>query len=88
MDQRSFRQSDMVTWVPKVENGFALLPDAPGIGEAEDGADGEAPQKPLGAGVAEHPRHGDQEEEGEILGGDKAEADPVPHAILFQCVSH
>ena len=32
MDQRSFRQSDMVTWVPKVENGFALLPDAPGIG--------------------------------------------------------
>lgn len=32
MDQRSFRQSDMVTWVPRVENGFALLPDAPGIG--------------------------------------------------------
>ncbi|WP_071430033.1 mandelate racemase/muconate lactonizing enzyme family protein [Angelakisella massiliensis] len=32
MDQKSFRQSDMVTWVPKVENGFALLPQTPGIG--------------------------------------------------------
>ena len=32
MDQHSFRQSDMVTWVPTVENGFALLPTAPGIG--------------------------------------------------------
>ena len=32
MDQKSFRQSDMVTWVPQVENGFALLPTAPGIG--------------------------------------------------------
>jgi len=32
MDQKSFRQSDMVTWVPKVENGFALLPTASGIG--------------------------------------------------------
>jgi len=29
---KSFRQSDMVTWTPKVENGFALLPQAPGIG--------------------------------------------------------
>lgn len=28
----SFRQSDMVTWVPKVEQGYALLPTAPGIG--------------------------------------------------------
>jgi galactonate dehydratase len=27
-----FKQSDMVTWVPKVENGFASLPTAPGIG--------------------------------------------------------
>lgn len=32
MDQHSFRQSDMVTWVPTVENGFASLPTAPGIG--------------------------------------------------------
>lgn len=32
VDQKSFKQSDMVNWVPKVENGFALLPDAPGIG--------------------------------------------------------
>lgn len=32
LDIKSFRQSDMVTWVPRVENGFALLPDAPGIG--------------------------------------------------------
>lgn len=30
--QTSFRQSDMVTWVPKVENGYALLPTTPGIG--------------------------------------------------------
>ena len=32
MDQKAFKQSDMVNWVPKVENGFALLPEAPGIG--------------------------------------------------------
>lgn len=32
INQKSFRQSDMVTWVPKVENGFALLPETPGIG--------------------------------------------------------
>ncbi len=32
MDRKSFRQSDMVTWVPKVENGFACLPADPGIG--------------------------------------------------------
>lgn len=32
MDLKSFRQSDMVTWVPKVEHGYALLPEAPGIG--------------------------------------------------------
>lgn len=32
VDQKSFTQRDMVTWVPKVENGFALLPEAPGIG--------------------------------------------------------
>ena len=32
MNQKSFSQSDMVTWVPKIENGFALLPEAPGIG--------------------------------------------------------
>ncbi len=28
----SFTQADMVTWVPQVENGFALLSEAPGIG--------------------------------------------------------
>lgn len=32
MDQKSFSQADMVTWVPRVENGFALLSDKPGIG--------------------------------------------------------
>ncbi len=32
VNQKSFKQSDMVTWVPKVENGFALLSDKPGIG--------------------------------------------------------
>lgn len=32
IDQNAFKQSDMVTWVPKVVNGFALLPEAPGIG--------------------------------------------------------
>ncbi|MGE4352574.1 MAG: mandelate racemase/muconate lactonizing enzyme family protein [Oscillospiraceae bacterium] len=32
MDQKSFKQSDMVTWVPKVVNGYALLPESPGIG--------------------------------------------------------
>lgn len=28
----SFRQCDMVTWVPRVEKGFAEIPTAPGIG--------------------------------------------------------
>jgi galactonate dehydratase len=28
----NFKQSDMVTWVPTVEHGFANLPTAPGIG--------------------------------------------------------
>ena len=32
IDQKSFSQKDMVTWIPKVENGFALLPEEPGIG--------------------------------------------------------
>lgn len=32
VNEKAFKQSDMVTWVPKVENGFALLPEAPGIG--------------------------------------------------------
>jgi galactonate dehydratase len=32
MEQKSFSQKDMVTWVPAVENGFALLPETPGIG--------------------------------------------------------
>lgn len=32
VDRKSFSQKDMVTWIPKVENGFALLPEAPGIG--------------------------------------------------------
>lgn len=32
MNQHSFRQSDMVTWTPTVENGYALLPEGPGIG--------------------------------------------------------
>lgn len=32
MDLHSFKQSDMVTWVPKVKDGFALLPETPGIG--------------------------------------------------------
>ena len=32
MGQKSFSQKDMVTWVPRVENGFALLPETPGIG--------------------------------------------------------
>jgi len=32
MNQKAFKQSDLVTWVPKVENGFALLPETPGIG--------------------------------------------------------
>jgi galactonate dehydratase len=32
VDQKAFKQSDRVTWVPKVENGFALLSDKPGIG--------------------------------------------------------
>lgn len=32
VNQNAFKQSDMVTWVPKVVNGFALLPEAPGIG--------------------------------------------------------
>ena len=32
LDFNSFKQSDMVTWVPKVVNGYALLPEAPGIG--------------------------------------------------------
>ncbi len=32
MDQHGFRQSDMVTWVPTIENGYALLPEEPGIG--------------------------------------------------------
>ena len=27
-----FRQSDLVTWTPRCENGFALLPEKPGIG--------------------------------------------------------
>lgn len=32
MDQHSFSQADMVTWVPKVENGYTKANDAPGIG--------------------------------------------------------
>lgn len=32
MDQHSFRQSDMVTWVPTVEKGYTKPSDAPGIG--------------------------------------------------------
>ncbi len=32
MDQKAFSQKDMVTWTPVVENGFALLPETPGIG--------------------------------------------------------
>ena len=32
MDQKSFRQSDMVTWVPTVDKGYAQLPEGPGIG--------------------------------------------------------
>lgn len=32
VDQKSFTQRDLVTWIPKVENGFALLSDQPGIG--------------------------------------------------------
>jgi galactonate dehydratase len=32
VNQKQFKQSDMVTWVPKVENGFAMLPTAAGIG--------------------------------------------------------
>lgn len=32
MAQKSFSQKDMVTWTPTVENGFALLPETPGIG--------------------------------------------------------
>lgn len=31
-DLHSFRQSDLVTWVPTVVNGYALLPESPGIG--------------------------------------------------------
>lgn len=32
MELKSFSQKDLVTWTPKVENGFALLPETPGIG--------------------------------------------------------
>jgi galactonate dehydratase len=32
VDQKTFKQSDMVTWILGVENGFALLPETPGIG--------------------------------------------------------
>lgn len=32
MDQHSFRQSDMVTWIPTVEKGYTKPSDAPGIG--------------------------------------------------------
>ena len=32
MDQHAFTQRDLVTWVPTVERGYALLPQAPGIG--------------------------------------------------------
>ena len=30
--KESFSQADMVTWVPEVENGFAKVNTAPGIG--------------------------------------------------------
>lgn len=32
VDQKAFTQRDLVTWIPRVENGFALLSDKPGIG--------------------------------------------------------
>ena len=32
MELHSFSQKDMVTWVPEVVNGYALLPETPGIG--------------------------------------------------------
>ena len=32
MDQHSFSQKDLVTWIPTVENGYVLLPEGPGIG--------------------------------------------------------
>ena len=32
MELKSFSQKDLVTWTPKVENGFALLPETPAIG--------------------------------------------------------
>lgn len=32
MDQHSFSQKDLVTWIPTVEKGYALLPEGPGIG--------------------------------------------------------
>ncbi len=30
--ETKFTQADLVTWMPTVENGFALIPDTPGIG--------------------------------------------------------
>ncbi len=36
----------MVTWVPKVENGFAMLPETPGIGvDLVEGAEEKFPFK-------------------------------------------
>ena len=31
-EKTAFTQRDMVTWVPRLEKGYALLPEAPGIG--------------------------------------------------------
>lgn len=32
VNQKSFSQADMVTWLPEVKDGFVLLPEKPGIG--------------------------------------------------------
>ena len=41
---RSFKQSDMVTWIPKVKDGFAYPPETPGIGiDLVEGAESKFP---------------------------------------------
>ncbi|MFZ4451597.1 mandelate racemase/muconate lactonizing enzyme family protein [Salibacterium aidingense] len=46
VNQKSFKQSDMVTWVPRASQGFIEVPDRPGIGtDVVEGAETKFPYK-------------------------------------------
>ena len=46
VDEKSFKQSDLVTWVPKAENGFIAVSGKPGIGtDLIEGIDEKYPYK-------------------------------------------